>query len=241
VTQTAEPAAARLPDDVEGLRALLLATMAERDELLARSERLEHLLVKLKRLQFGQKSERLPDEQLQLGLEDIEQAIAKDTAEAEKRDPVVRREQVARRRRTRGALPAHLPRVEITLAPEDTSCPCCRAAMTVIGEDKSERLDVIPTQFRVLVTRRPKLACQACEGQVVQAPAPPRLIEGGIPTEAMVAHVLVSRFADHQPLYRQAQIIGRQSLPLRRRGAWTSIAPRWRSGWAMRRRKWPRW
>jgi transposase len=216
VTQTADTDAPRLPDDVEGLRALLLATMAERDELLARSERLEHLLLKLKRLQFGQKSERLPDEQMQLGLEDIEQAIARDTAEAEKRDPAMRREQAARRRRTRGALPPHLPRVEITLAPADTACPCCRAAMTVIGEDKSERLDVIPAQFRVLVTRRPKLVCQACEGQVVQAPAPPRLIEGGIPTEAMVAHVLVSRFADHQPLYRQAQIIGRQGVDLDR-------------------------
>jgi transposase len=86
----------------------------------------------------------------------------------------------------------------------------------VIGEDKSERLDVIPAQFRVLVTRRPKLACQACEGRVVQAPAPARLIEGGIPTEAMVSHVVVSRFADHQPLYRQAQIIGRQGITLDR-------------------------
>ena len=190
--------------------------MAERDELQARSERLEHLLLKLKRLQFGQKAERLPEEQLQLGLEDIEQALARDAAEAEKRDPALRREQAAKRRRTRGALPKHLPRVEITLLPEHTSCPCCAVTMTRIGEDTSERLDVTPAQFRVLVTRRPKLACQACEGQVVQAAAPPRLIEGGLPTEAMVAHVLVSRFADHLPLYRQAQIIGRQGVALDR-------------------------
>jgi transposase len=74
--------------------------------------------------------------------------------------------------------------------------------MTVIGEDTSERLDVIPAQFRVIVTRRPKLACRACPGTVVQAPAPAQLIEGGIPTEAMVAHVLVARYADHLPLYR---------------------------------------
>ena len=73
--------------------------------------------------------------------------------------------------------------------PEDTACPCCRAEMTVIGEDTSERLDVIPAQFRVIVTKRPKLACRACPGTVVQKPAPARLIEGGIPTEAMVAHV----------------------------------------------------
>ena len=76
--------------------------------------------------------------------------------------------------------------------------------MTVIGEDTSERLDVIPAQFRVIVTKRPKLACRSCMGIVVQAPAPARLIEGGIPTEAMIAHVLVARYADHLPLYRQA-------------------------------------
>ena len=75
--------------------------------------------------------------------------------------------------------------------------------MVVIGEDRSERLDVIPVQVRVLVTRRPKLACRACSGVVVQTPAPPRLIAGGLPTEALVAHVLVSRYADHLPLYRK--------------------------------------
>lgn len=88
--------------------------------------------------------------------------------------------------------------------------------MTVIGEDTSERLDVIPVQFRVIVTKRPKLACRACPGTVVQEPAPARLIEGGIPTEAMVAHVAVSRYADHQPLYRQAQIMARQGVILDR-------------------------
>ncbi len=77
--------------------------------------------------------------------------------------------------------------------------------MTLIGEDTSERLDVVPAQFRVIVTKRPKLACRACTGTVVQAPAPSRLIEGGIPTEATVAHVVVARlYADHLPLYRQS-------------------------------------
>jgi transposase len=79
-----------------------------------------------------------------------------------------------------------------------------------------QRLDVIPAQFRVIVTRRPKLACRACAGVVVQAPAPPRLIEGGLPTEATVAHVLVSRYADHLPLYRQAQILARQGVEVDR-------------------------
>jgi transposase len=212
-----------LPEGLEALRALVLTTVAERDAavterdiLLAQNDRLRHLLRQLQRMQFGPRSERLPEEQLQLGLEALEQAIAKEDAEAEKRDPELGRDSAARRRASRGALPAHLPRVEVTLAPEDTACPCCRATMTVIGEDTSERLDVIPAQFRVIVTKRPKLACRACSGTVVQAPAPARLIEGGIPTEALVAHVLVARYADHLPLYRQAQIMQRQGVILDR-------------------------
>ena len=207
-----------LPDNAAGLRALLLATLAERDAaaserdiLQAQNDRLRHLLLKLTRMQFGAKSERLPEEQLQLGLEALEQAIAQGEAQAEKRDPDLRKDKAAQRRASRGALPAHLPRIEVTLTPDDTACPCCRTAMVVIGEDTSERLDVIPAQFRVVVTRRPKLACRTCPGTVVQAPAPPRLIEGGLPTEAMVAHVLVARYADHLPLYRQAQILGRKA------------------------------
>jgi transposase len=217
-----------LPDDAAALRALVLAALAERDAvagerdaavterdaLLAQNDRLRHLLLKLTRMHFGARSERLPEEQLQLGLEALEQAIAKEDARAEKQDPALRRDNVAKRRASRGALPAHLPRIEVTLTPEDTACPCCRTAMTVIGEDSSERLDVIPTQFRVIVTKRPKLACRACAGTVVQAPAPTRLIEGGIPTEALVAHVLVARYADHLPLYRQAQIMARQGVDL---------------------------
>ena len=86
----------------------------------------------------------------------------------------------------------------------------------MIGEDCAERLDIVPAQLRVLVIRRPKYACRACEGVVVQAPAPARLIEGGIPTEAAVAHVVVGKYADHLPLYRQAQIYGRQGIKLDR-------------------------
>jgi transposase len=85
-----------------------------------------------------------------------------------------------------------------------------------IGEDTGERLDIVPAQFRVLVVRRPKYACRACENVVVQAPAPARLIEGGLPTEATVAQVLVSKYADHLPLYRQAQIYARKGLNLDR-------------------------
>src|SRR5690349_7343059 len=219
-----------LPDDAEALRALVLAALAERDAvagerdaavterdaLLAQNDRLRHLLLKLTRMHFGARSERLPEEQLQLGLEALEQAIAKEDAQAEKQNADLRRENVAKRRASRGALPAHLPRIEVTLTPDETACPCCRAQMTMIGEDSSERLDVIPVQYRVIVTRRPKFACRACEGIVVQEPAPARLIEGGIPTDALVAHVAVARFADHQPLYRQAQMMSRQGVLLDR-------------------------
>jgi transposase len=95
-------------------------------------------------------------------------------------------------------------------------CPCCAGTLHRIGEDVSERLDVVPAQFRVLVTRRPKYGCRACAEAVVQAPAPARLIEGGLPTEATVAHVLVSKFADHLPLFRQTQIYARQGVALDR-------------------------
>jgi transposase len=230
MTRVASPAPQDLPIGARALRALVLTTMAERDAalaerdrlqaehdaLLTRNERLHHQLLKLQRAQFGRKSERLPDEQLQLGLEDTEAAIAKGDAEAERRDPALRQERITRRRTNRGKLPAHLPRVEVELAPPDTACPCCQATMVVIGEDCSERLDVIPAQFRVLVTRRPKLACRACTGVVVQQAAPSRLIEGGLPTEALVAHVLVARYADHLPLYRQAQMMARQGVVLDR-------------------------
>lgn len=99
---------------------------------------------------------------------------------------------------------------------EDHACPCCRDDLHRIGEDVSERLDIVPAQLRVIVVRRPKYACRTCEDVVVQAPAPARLIEGCLPTEATVAQVLVSKYADHLPLYRQAQIYARQGINLDR-------------------------
>ena len=211
------------PDDVGAMRALLLQLWRERDEAIAerdalatQNDRLRHLLAKLQRTQFGRKSERLPDEQLQFAFEEIAAAIAANEAEAEKRSPKLRDQRAARRRAGRGGLPPHLPRIEQVLEPEDTTCPCCRGEMAVIGHDTSERLDVIPAQFRVLVTKRPKLACRACAGVVVQAPAPERLVAGGMPTEATVAQVLVSRYADHLPLYRQSQILARQGIEIGR-------------------------
>ena len=99
---------------------------------------------------------------------------------------------------------------------ENLVCPCCSSGLHRIGEDVSERLDIVPAQMRILVVRRPRYACRACENVVMQAPAPPRLIEGGLPTDALVAQVLVSKYADHLPLYRQAQIFARQGVSLDR-------------------------
>lgn len=99
---------------------------------------------------------------------------------------------------------------------DDHAFPSGRNALHRIGEDVNEQLEIDPAQFRVLVMRRPKYACRACESGVVQAAAPARLIEGGLPTEATEAQVLVAKYADHLPLYRQAQIYARQGITLDR-------------------------
>jgi transposase len=213
----------QLPTDIEVLQARLAMVLAERDAAIAerdqarsQNDRLRHLLQQLQRMQFGRRSEKLDPDQLALAFEDIEQAIAATEAADDKKDSVGARARAEKRRAGRGALPVDLPRVHVTIAPEDTDCPCCRAPMHVIGEDSSQRLDVIPAQFRVIVTHRPKYACRACEQAVVQAPAPERLIKGGLPTEAMVASVLVGKYAWHLPLYRQAQMLATQGLDLKR-------------------------
>lgn len=182
----------------------------------AENERLRQIIKELQRHRFGRRAESLPVEQLLLGLEEAEQVEAEGFAAEDASDPTKREDRARKRRANRGALPAHLPRIEQVVDIEDKSCPCCRGMLHVMGEDRSERLDIIPAQFRVVVTRRPKYACRACEEVVVQAPALSRLVEGGIPTEATVAHVLVSKYADHLPLYRQAQIYARQGVNLDR-------------------------
>jgi transposase len=219
-----------LSDDIAVLRAMLVAAWAERDaeraekqqivserdKLAAQNDRLRHLIRELQRMQFGRRSEKLDPDQLNLALEDLEQAVAETEAEQEKADPALKRARAARRRAVRGSLPEHLPRVEVVIEPEDTACPCCGDAMQVIGEDRSQRLDMIPAQYQVVVTRRPKYACRQCQEGVAQAPAPARLIEGGLPTERLVAHVLVTKYADHAPLYRQCQIMARQGIAIDR-------------------------
>src|SRR5215207_9016511 len=204
------------------------AVLVERDAAQAEIEKLRLLIRQLQRGQFGRRSERLDPDQLQLGLEDLEQTLA--AAEAAQETATTRSGAPrAERRRNLGALPAHLPRLEILVDLEDKSCPCCGGALHVIGEDTSELLDLVPAQLRVKVIRRPRYGCRTCEEAVVQAPAPERPITGGMATEALLAHVLVAKFSDHLPLYRQAGIFARQGIELDRStlGGWVGRACWW--------------
>src|ERR1700733_3384504 len=220
------------PDDLDALRELVAQLSRQRDaaleecrRVMEQNDRLRHLLQQLRRAQFGRKSERLDPEQLQLAIEDLETVVAAEDAEQDKAAQSGET-QKKKRRTNRGSLPAHLPRVHVTLAPDSTACPCCHGAMHVIGEDTAERLDKIPAQYQVIVTHRPKYGCRACEGAVVQVPAAERLIKSGIPTENLVADVVVDKYAWHKPLYRQAQIMRLQGLPIDRStlAGWVGVA-----------------
>lgn len=220
---------ADLPDDPEVLRALLVAARTEvadlrseneqqaiaQSEAIAEIERLNGIIAAFMRHRFGPRSEKLDDDQFELVMEDLSIAIAKVEAKLDAASSARARAE-KQRRTNRGSLPAHLERIEQVIDVEAKQCACCGGNLHAIGEDVAERLDVVPASFRVLVTRRPRYACRACEGEVVQAPAPPRIVEGGLPTDALVAQVLVSKYADHLPLYRQAQIYARQGVNLDR-------------------------
>jgi transposase len=223
-----------LPHDIDTLQALILAEraahvaeraahIAEHEKLTARNARLEEILAEIRRAHFGRKSERINDDQLALALEDLETSLEKAEAEEEKADPSLRAERTRKRRVSRNASLDHLPHEEVVVEPKSKVCPCCGGALHAIGEDISKRLDKVPATVRVIVTRRPKYACRTCEktgadevAGIIQAPAPARLIEGGLPTEAFVADVVVSKYADHLPLYRQSQILARQGVRIER-------------------------
>ncbi|GAA3254663.1 hypothetical protein GCM10020258_55650 [Sphingomonas yabuuchiae] len=196
------PDAASLPDDIALLKAMLIAVGAELEQLRMQ-------VARLRRMAFGRSSEKLTHQadQLELGLEEREAEAA--TAAM----PVA-----TRRRETakpyRQPLPDHLPRTEVV---HDAPCVCpdCGGAMRRMGEDVTEQLDYVPASFRVVRHVRPRLSCRSCE-RIVQAPLPSMPIERGRPGAGLLAHVLVSKYADHLPLYRQSGIYARQGVDLAR-------------------------
>jgi transposase len=220
---------AALSEEISALKARLAETEAALAESQEARRRLEGILSDLQREKFGSKSEKLSPDQYNLPLEDVELAQGVLDAAHEKAEATLGGKRAGANRprnRNRGHLPAHLPRVERVIEPDSILCPCGCGEMAKIGEDVSERLDVVPAQFRVLVTRRPRYACRRCSGAVVQAHAPEHVVPGGLPTEALIAQVIVAKFGDHLPFYRQADIYTRQGIKLDRAtlGNWAGRA-----------------
>ena len=204
-----------LPKKTADLRALLASREVEivgfKAELHSRDlliEKLKHQLVGLRRSQFGSTAEAL--DQLELTLEEEEIARAAETpATIETDEPVEEK-----RRPKRKPLPGHLPRNETVIAPGD-ACGACGSRLKRLGEDVTEELEYIPGRFVVNRIVRPRMACACCE-TIHQAPLPSRPIERGRPGPGLLAHVLVSKYADHLPLYRQSQIFARDGIDLER-------------------------
>ena len=203
----------QLPDldslDVESLKALVLAKQTE-------IENLNLLVLKLKRMHFGQRSEKMNAdiEQLELRLEDLEtnQAAAEPLLA---QLAIIAVKEKAARKPARRPLPAGLPREVETIAPKQEACPGCGGKLRPLGEDVSEVLEYVPARFKVIRTVRPKLSC-ACCSRVVQEPAPHRPIDKGLAGPGLLAHVLVAKYADHLPLYRQSEIYAREGVELDR-------------------------
>lgn len=218
------PSPDSFPYDIDALKALLLQRDSEVRQLRDTVSTLEQALnvrtleieqlklqiAKLKRMQFGRKSEKLDRkiEQLENRLEDL---IAEDGAtEQNETAPAL-----TRRKSVRQPLPSHLVREERVLDPEEQACAACGGELKPLGEDVSEQLEIIDAAFKVIRTVRRKKACACCDG-IVQAPAPSRPIERGIAGPGLLAQILVAKFADHQPLYRQAAIYARDGVELDR-------------------------
>jgi len=213
-----------LPDletlDSIALKALILSQHEEllaKDEQLAcrnsEIEQLKLLIAKLRRMQFGRKSEKLERqiEQLELRLDELEtkrdeQEASAATVEATAPTAV---------KRSRRALPAHLPREERKILPKQEICPDCTGKLKLLGEDVSEMLEYVPGHFKVVRQVRVKLACARCD-KIVQAEAPSRPIARGMAGPGLLAHVLVSKYCDHLPLYRQEEIYAREGVELDR-------------------------
>ncbi len=209
--------AATLPNldllDAAGLKALILS---QHEQLVSHRSEIEHLkllIAKLRRMQFGRKSEKLERqiEQLELKLEELETAKVAPASEpaAEFSAPASSVVKPARQ-----PLPEHLPREVKTYAPPEQVC-ACGGRLRPLGQDVSEVLEYVPARFKVMRYVRPKLSCASCE-RIVQAPAPSRPIERGVAGPGLLAHVLVAKYCDHQPLYRQAEMYARESVELER-------------------------
>ena len=232
ILQRVTPVTADLPDltslDSNALRALLIEKhtlvieqhaaieqqRAALDERRHEIETLKLYILKLKRMKFGRSSEKLDQqiEQLELRLEDLETAeAAKESTEASSVPSSV---PVARRRPSRKPLPAHLPRETQTHEPAQ-ACPKCGGQLDTFGEDVSEILELVPASFKVIRIVRPKCRCASCN-QFLQEPAPHRPIDRGLAGPVLLAHVIVSKYSDHLPLYRQSEIFGREGVELER-------------------------
>jgi transposase len=197
--------------DKEGLKALILE---QHDQLVSHDNEIENLkllIFKLRRMQFGPRSEKLTVqiEQLELQLEEMQ------TARASRPVSPVMESLLHQHKPARQALPAELPRETDTLEPKESECPDCGGTLGKLGEDVSETLEYVPARFKVIRTVRPKLNCTRCD-RIVQQPAPHRPIARGLAGPGLLAHVLVAKYADHLPLYRQSQIYSREGIELDR-------------------------
>ncbi len=215
----------------EALRALILVQheqllsaedrlTATQEQLQSREREIEHLkllLAKLHRMQFGRKSEKLTRqiEQLELRLEELESNRSEKDPHAPEPAPVPAASTPAAAKPTRRALPDHLPRQTRRHEPKETVCPQCQGELRKLGEDVSEMLEYVPASFVVIRHLRTKLSCTKCDC-IVQAEAPSRPIERGVAGPGLLAHVLVSKYCDHLPLYRQSEMYARQDVELER-------------------------
>jgi transposase len=181
-------------------------------ELAANSQ----LLNTYKAMLFGSRSEKariVLDEQGCLDLGDLSDITSAPPAANDDQAPHVTKRKA---RRNIGALPKHLPRIIELIEPDSTQCACCQGAMHKIGEDVTEAIDIVPAILRVIATVRPKYACRACEGGIVQARSPRRMIEGSMVTTSFIAWVVSQRFAWYLPAYRQAQMLAGHGLQIDR-------------------------
>jgi transposase len=195
--------------DPAALKAIVLSQQTE-------IENLKLLILKLKRMHFGPRSEKLNTgiEQLELRLEDMEASQA--AAELlPAQAAAIALDDTVSRKPARRTLPAELPREIETIAPTHDACPDCGGKLRHLGEDVSETLEYVPARFKVIRTVRPKLSC-ACCSRIVQEPAPHRPIERGLAGPGLLAHVLVAKYANHLPLYRQSEIYAREGVELDR-------------------------